>query len=322
MGRLGSALLPVLLLTLLFPAPGRAAPRVAARTWVLLDGDSGVVLAGHDPHARVAMASLTKVMTALVALEHLPPGQRVRVVGSDLVGESSAMLAAGEDLSLATLLHGLILRSGNDAAMALARAAGGSPLADDPAARDRFVGWMNDRARSLELADTHFANPHGLDAPGHYSSAYDLAVITRAALANAAFLGPFGAASYDGDGHHYERMNKLPERYPGILGGKTGWTDDAGLCLIEVAQRGDRRLIMVLLGSTFERWYDDAADLLNYGWTLPRPALTPEAAGAVFAWWRARTDGPVAAGRAQRTWLWGQPLDAPRLEAPPGAPGA
>ena len=311
-----AALLPLLaLFAALLPRAGAAHPAVQARTWVIMDPSTGEMLDGQDPHGRTAMASLTKVMTALVAIERGNLQQRVTIVPSDLVGESSAGLQAGETDSLTTLLYGLLLPSGTDAAMAIARAVGGSPTSDDPAARARFIGWMNDRAAALGLHDTHFVNPHGLDANGHYSSAYDLAMITRAALAYPAFVQIVGAASYDGDGHHYEPLNQLPKRYPGIVGGKTGWTDAAGLCLIEVAQRNGRRLIVVLLQSTAERWYDDAATLLDYGWTLPQPATTPDKAAAVFAWWQAPTDGPVADGRVHRSWVWGPaPLGPPTLE--------
>lgn len=299
-----------------------ARPGVQARTWIIMDADTGEVLDGVDPHQQTAMASLTKVMTALIAIERGDLEQRVRIVESDLVGEASAGLRADEEVSLRTLLYGLLLRSGNDAAMAIARAVGGSPQADDPAARTRFIEWMNARAAELGLTATHFTNPHGLDASGHTSSVADLAILTRAAIASPAFVAIFGAPDYRGDGHSYEHGNQLPKRYPGVIGGKTGWTRHAGLCLIEVAERDGRRLIVVLIGSTFERWYDDAIDLFNYGWSLPSPGTTPERAAAVFAWWRDQTDRPVSAGAVHRTWIWGPaPAGPPRYEPYDEAPG-
>ncbi|HET9017598.1 MAG TPA: hypothetical protein VFN57_18500 [Thermomicrobiaceae bacterium] len=318
-----AALLPLLaLLAALLPRVGSAQPAIQARTWVIMDASTGDLLAGQDPHLRTPMASLTKVMTALVAIQRGDLAQRVTIVPSDLVGGSSAGLQAGETDTLRTLLYGLLLPSGNDAAMAIARAVGGSPSADDPAARARFVGWMNDEAATLGLHDTHFVNPHGLDTPGHYSSAYDLALITRAAIAYPTFVQIAGSATYDGGGHHYVDLNQLPQMYPGIIAGKTGWTDGAGLCLIEVAQRNGRRLIVVLLQSTAAAWYSDATALLNEGWTLPRPATTTARAAAVFAWWQARTDGPVASGQARRGWVWGPaPLTPPTLEPYAGDPG-
>ncbi len=289
-------------------APPVPHPAVAATHWIVMDADTGTVLDGVRQHDRTAMASLTKIMTALVALERGDLDQTVRIVQSDLIGEATAELEKDQQVTLRTLLYGLLLRSGNDAAMAIARAVGGSPESDDPLARARFVGWMNDKARELELADTHFVNPHGLDAPGHYTTVYDLAVLTRAALANPTFVAIFSADRYEAEGFTYEHGNQLPKRYPGVIGGKTGWTDDAGLCLIEVAERAGHRLIVVLVGSTFEHWYDDAARLLDYGWALLDPPVSDEAAGRVFAWWRERVDGPVQAGLVQRTWLWGEPL--------------
>ncbi|MDI3338977.1 MAG: hypothetical protein QJR03_12680 [Sphaerobacter sp.] len=321
--------LRVVLLAVVLPSiialaapPAAARPTVHARHWVIMDADTGEVLDGQAAHARSAMASLTKVLTALVAIERGDLAQTVTVVRSDLLGGATAGLRAGETVSLRTLLYGLLLPSGNDAAMAIARAVGGSPATDDPAARERFVTWMNERVASMGLTDTHVVNPHGLDAPGHFSSAHDLAEITRAALASPTFVAIVGAAAYAADGHRYESTNELPRRYPGVTGGKTGWTEDAGHCLIEVAERAGRRLIVVLLGSDGEHWYDDAAALLDYGWSLPSPATTPERAARVFAWWRDRTDRPVSDGLVQRSWVWGpEPNGAPRYEPYDDAPG-
>jgi hypothetical protein len=291
-------------------APPVPRPAVVATHWIVMDADTGRVLESARPHDRTAMASLTKVMTALVALERGDLNQQVLIVESDLIGESSAGLEAGEQVTLRTLVYGLLLRSGNDAAMAIARAVGGSPQDDDPAARARFVGWMNDKAAELSLAGTRFANPHGLDEEGHYSTVYDLAVLTRAALDHPILVAVLGADRYEADGVVYRQSNRLPERYPGVVGGKTGWTDHAGLCLIEVAERAGHRLIVVLIGSTLEHWYDDAAKLLDYGWALLDPPVSDEATERLFRWWWARVDGPVEAGLVRRSWVWGAPLGA------------
>jgi D-alanyl-D-alanine carboxypeptidase len=314
-------LLALLILLPLAPAPAGAAPNVRASTWIILDDQDGAVLAGADPHRRTATASLTKVMTGLLAVERGSLDQRVKIVQSDLIGESTAELVLDEDVSLRTLLYGLLMRSGNDAAMAIARAVGGSPQADDPSARERFVGWMNERAATLGLTDTHFVNPHGLDEANHFSTVYDLALITRAAIRNPTFVAAFGARTFSGDGHEYVHANKLPDTYPGVLGGKTGWTDDAGLCLIEVASRSGRRLIVVLIDSTFERWYPDAADLLDFGWTIPVPATSPARATAVFNRWHDQLDKPVAGGLVKRSWVWGLPLGDPVYAPYVGASG-
>ncbi len=318
--RLLSVLL-LLVVPLARAAPATAAPAVAARHWVIVDARDGRVLAERAAREPVAIASLTKVMTALVALERGDLDEPVTIVPEDLIGESSAGLQAGQVVTLRTLLYGLMLRSGNDAAMAIARAVGGSPHREDPVARARFVGWMNERAATLGLSATRFRNPHGLDEPGHVSSALDLARLTRVALADPRFVAMFGAADYRGEGFEWRNTNRLPERYPGVIGGKTGWTDEAGLCLIEVAERAGHRLIVVLTGSTFEAWYEDAAKLLDYGWTLVDPLDGPEDAERLFAWWWHRTEDPIARGFVQRSWLWGPALGPVEWEPYRDSPG-
>lgn len=293
------------------PASGRAAaslPPIVAQHWIIVEVRTGAVIAERSAREPVAMASLTKVMTAVVALERGDLEGPVRIVPEDLVGESSAGLTAGQVVTLRTLLYGLLLRSGNDAAMAIARAVGGSPDREDPAARQRLVTWMNEKAADLGLRQTMFRNPHGLDEPGHYSTAYDLAQLTRYALADPTFVEMFGSRDYEGEGFSWQHTNRLPLRYPGVIGGKTGWTDEAGLCLIEVAERAGKELIVVLLGSTFEAWYDDAATLLDYGWTRVDPLEDASDAQRLFDWWWRRTDDAVARGVSERSWVWGQPL--------------
>ncbi|MCX7624046.1 MAG: hypothetical protein N2Z82_09915 [Thermomicrobium sp.] len=311
----------LLALSSLHPRTVTAAPDVVARHWVILDASDGRVVAERAAREPGAIASLTKVMTALVALERGDLERMVTIVPEDLVGESSAGLQAGQTVALRTLLYGLLLRSGNDAAMAIARAVGGSPDREDPVARARFVGWMNEKAATLDLRDTRFRNPHGLDEPGHRSSALDLARLTRAALRDPRFVEIFGASEYQGEGFEWRHTNRLPERYPGVVGGKTGWTDEAGLCLIEVAERAGRTLIVVLTGSTFEAWYDDAARLLDYGWALVDPIEGPAEATELFSWWWHRTDDPVARGLVRRTWLWGPALGPVEWEPYREAPG-
>jgi serine-type D-Ala-D-Ala carboxypeptidase (penicillin-binding protein 5/6) len=285
------------------PAPVRAA--VLAPLWVIVDAETGAVLDHERMHDSVAMASLTKTMTGLLAVENFDLDRTVTIVESDLIGEASIYLQAGEVVTMRTLLHGLMMRSGNDAAMAIARAVGGSPHRDDRLARENFIWMMNQRARELGMFDTSFRNPHGLDADHHYSTAYDLALLTRAAIQHPDFVAAFGATAYSAGNRAFQHTNQLPKRYDNVVGGKTGWTNNAGLCLIEVAYRGDRTLIVILLGSTFERWYEDAIELLDHGWTLPQPATDSARGAAVFDWWRERTDGPVLRGEVERSWLWG-----------------
>ena len=240
------------------------APIIKARSAVLVDLDSGKTLYQVDPHGRHAPASLTKVVTALVALDHLRLDQTVTVPVSinQLPWDSTRMgLRPGERLTVRELLDGLFLNSGNDAAITLSDAA---------MPRATFVGLMNAKAATLGMADTHFANPIGLDDPAHYTSSADLArasaeLIRRfpdvAAIAATPSLTLPATATH----HAYAlyNLNELVRKYPGATGLKTGWTGHAGGCLIATATRDGRHLMVVLLASP--RIFDEAAALLDYG---------------------------------------------------------
>ena len=240
------------------------APIIKARSAVLVDLDNGKTLYQLDPHGRHAPASLTKVVTALVALDHLRLDQTVSVPVSinQLPWDSTRMgLRPGERLTVRELLDGLFLNSGNDAAITLSEAA---------MPRATFVGLMNAKAATLGMADTHFANPIGLDDPAHYTSSADLArasaeLIRRfpdvAAIAATPSLTLPATATH----HAYAlyNLNELVRKYPGATGLKTGWTGHAGGCLIATATRDGRHLMVVLLASP--RIFDEAAALLDYG---------------------------------------------------------
>jgi len=240
------------------------APVIKARSAVLVDLDSGKTLYQVDPQGRHAPASLTKVVTALVALDHLRLDQTVMVPVSinQLPWDSTRMgLRPGERLTVRELLYGLFLNSGNDAAITLSEAA---------MPRATFVGLMNAKAATLGMADTHFANPIGLDDPAHYTSSADLArasaeLIRRfpdvAAIAATPSLTLPATATH----HAYAlyNLNELVRKYPGATGLKTGWTGHAGGCLIATATRDGRHLMVVLLASP--RIFDEAAALLDYG---------------------------------------------------------
>jgi D-alanyl-D-alanine carboxypeptidase len=239
-------------------------PVIKARSALLLDVDSGKILFQVDPHGRHAPASLTKVVTALVALDHLRLEQTVTVPASisQLPWDSTRMgLRAGERLTVRELLYGLFLNSGNDAAVTLSEAA--MPQAT-------FIALMNARAATLGMGDTHFVNPIGLDDPAHYTSAADLAraateLLRRfpevAAMADTPSLTLSGTATH----HAYAlyNLNDLVRTYRGATGLKTGWTGRAGGCLIATATRDGRHLMVVLLASP--RIFAEAATLLDYG---------------------------------------------------------
>ena len=239
-------------------------PVIKARSALLLDVDSGKILFQVDPHGRHAPASLTKVVTALVALDHLRLEQTVTVPASinQLPWDSTRMgLRAGERLTVRALLYGLFLNSGNDAAVTLSEAA--MPQAT-------FIALMNARAATLGMGDTHFVNPIGLDDPAHYTSAADLAraateLLRRfpevAAMADTPSLTLSATATH----HAYAlyNLNDLVRTYRGATGLKTGWTGRAGGCLIATATRDGRHLMVVLLASP--RIFAEAATLLDYG---------------------------------------------------------
>ena len=242
-------------------------PAIKARSAIVLDLGTGVTLFQLDPHGRHAPASLTKVVTALVALDDLRLDQLITVPTSinQLPWDSTRMgLRAGERLTVSELLDGLFLNSGNDAAITLSEAVMPRPI---------FIARMNAKAAALGMADTHFVNPIGLDDPAHYSSAADLAKagleLTRrfpavAAMASTARLTLPATSTH----HAYPlyNLNDLIRTYPGATGLKTGWTGQAGGCLVATATRDGRRLLVVLMGSP--RVFDEAAALLDYGFAV------------------------------------------------------
>ena len=245
-------------------APTAPPPVIKARAAILLDVDSGKFLFQVDPHGRHAPASLTKVVTALVALDHLRLDQTVGVPPSmnQLPWDSTRMgLRAGERLTVRDLLYGLFLNSGNDAAITLAEAA---------MPRATFIALMNARAARLGMTDTHFVNPIGLDDPGHYTSAADLARAATELMRNFPEVAAMAAtptvtlpATATHHAYALYNLNELVRKYPGATGLKTGWTGHAGGCLIATATRGGRHLMVVLLASP--RIFDEAAALLDYG---------------------------------------------------------
>jgi len=255
-----------------------APPTIAAGNAIVLDPDTNQELFARASHARVAPASLTKIMTALVAVQRVNPARSFTILPEDLIGEATMGLRAGEKVTLGTLLYGLLLPSGNDAAMAIARGVGAQ--AGDAAGAEgvaRFIGWMNETAARLELHDTHFVNPHGLDADGHYSSAYDLARLTGVAWQQPTFARTFGSVSYQGEGHVLRHGNRLIGQYDGVVGGKTGLTDGCGFCLVTAAQHADHRLVVVVLRDTKEGAFADTSALLGWSYTqldLPVPVAT------------------------------------------------
>ena len=268
-------------------------PRVKAGAVLLADEQTGQVLFSRAANRPRAMASTTKVMTALLALERLDQ-RRTVVIGTEptTVGEESLELRKGERFTVHQLLVGLLVKSANDAAVALADAVDGSAA--------KFVGRMNQRAAQLGLRETHYVTPYGLDRPGHHTSARDLARLWEVAMRRADFRSLVSMRSGQLPGASPQRKfvntNQLLGSYPWVVGGKTGFTADAGRCLVASASRGGRRLVAVALGSTDA--FPDVRALFDYGFSAfdwvrlaqRGQAVTLAAPGGAATTYQARSD--------------------------------
>lgn len=250
---------------LVFSSAGAASQRglsVSAKSALLADAETGEILWAHNPDLRCYPASLTKIMTAMLILERGNLDDWVTVTKeAAFTGESSMALKEGEKIRLRDLLRAILVRSANDACVAAAIHLAGSV--------EKFVDWMNSKAKELGMANTHFVNPHGLHNPQHYTTARDLLVLTRYALQNPIFrsivsereivIPPTNKSAL----RHYWNRNKLLELYPNCDGVKTGYTVPAGKCLVASATRGGWQLIAIVLGSCDH--FHDCAVLLDYG---------------------------------------------------------
>jgi D-alanyl-D-alanine carboxypeptidase (penicillin-binding protein 5/6) len=273
------------------PVPGD----VSAEAWVIADLDTGDVVAARDPHGRHRPASIIKVLVAMQALRELPINKQVIGTSDDAAAEGTRVgVDQGGKYTVNDLLHGLLMHSGNDAAHALAVQIGGM---------DTAVQKINDLAGKLGGHDTRAATPSGLDGPGMSTSAYDLGLFYRYAWQNAVFANVVATKTYDFPGHpardggedspgyQLENDNQLLYNYPGALGGKTGYTDDAGQTFVGAADHDGRRLVVIMLHGTrlpIAPW-EQAAHLLDYGFSTapgtkvgtlvePDPSLTVRAA--------------------------------------------
>lgn len=216
-------------------------PQISASAAVLWDRRSRSVVWAHHPDLPLPMASTTKLMTVWLARQQLSPDDEVVVSPAALVGGSSIGLQAGDRISVRTLLYGALLPSGNDAATQLAIATAGNVPA--------FVDMMNAQAQAWGLQNTHFVNPHGLDAPDHVSSARDLAILADHVLQDPLLAQIVGTSSMNSDGYALFSTNQLLRTYDGAYGVKTGTTDAAGQVLIAAAKRGPNDVISVVLHS-------------------------------------------------------------------------
>lgn len=260
-------------LNLWSPAPsGNIDPlQLTAKSVLSYDLTTNTMLFSKNADEKLPMASLTKIMTAIVALEHPKADDNYLVSKSDLVGEDSMGLDSGEQVSLSDLLYGLILHSGNDAAETLAT--------NFPTGRAQFILAMNQKAASLGLQHTHFTNPTGLEGDGdQYTTARDLLVMTKYALENFSLFDSV-VATFDytinqtatHKAYDLENETNLLSSYPGVEGVKTGYTPEAGLCLVTYLNYDNHKIIAVILGSDDRR--GEMKDVLDY--SLKKEGITP-----------------------------------------------
>ncbi len=280
---LAAAVATLALLVVALPAPARAGPRLSVRAAILIERSTGQRLFGIAPDARVAIASTTKLMTALITLERVHRLNEVFTQNdySPAAVDSQIGLVPGERMSVHDLLIAMLLPSADDAAEDLAYNVGGHSVG-------RFVGMMDARARMLGLTHTHYSTPSGLDTPGNYSSASDLVRLANYVLAQEPFFARVvGLSSYTlrtGSHPRYvTNRNDLVGRYPWINGVKTGHTADAGYVLVASGTRNGMSLISAVLGTSSEASRDDnTLAMLDYGFATFH-MVTPVRAGQVLA---------------------------------------
>ena len=254
----------------LIDAPVPPPPSFQAKSWVLMDYATGRILASKDPEKRVIPASITKIMTDYVVSAEIAAGKvgmndKVYIskhaweAGGAGTDGSTSFLKVHSQVPLKDLLYGMIIQSGNDAAIALAEHVAGSEKA--------FAALMNAYAKQLGMTGTHYANASGYPVPDHYTTARDVAVLSRALIKN--FPADYAISAvkqFQWNGITQHNRNTLLWRDPSVDGIKTGHTSEAGYCLAASAKRGDQRLIAIVMGAPTEQARaDDAQALLNYG---------------------------------------------------------
>lgn len=251
--------------------------QITSERYVVVDVATGQVYAQRGANDRVAIASLTKVFTALQALEMAPLDTEITTRDSDLrspegsyFGTSGTLMGFGVDetYTLEDMLYGMLLPSGNDAANAIARSLGARPGDTDAEAVQHFMDLLNQRIADMGLENTFLMNPHGWGVEGHYSSASDVAAFNRFITQYPTLMEMMGTGSYTTSNEllTVNNTNRSLDQYPSVEAGKTGFDLDAGYCLVNIARREETGMIAVTLdGVAPGDWYDDNATLLDYG---------------------------------------------------------
>ncbi|GAA0296837.1 D-alanyl-D-alanine carboxypeptidase [Gracilibacillus halotolerans] len=249
----------MLLVFNLVPPISHASVSVSAQSAILMDQTTGRVLYEKNADNPELIASITKIMTAIIAIESGKLAEKVKISQNAIYTEGSSIyLQEGDQYTLEELVYGLMLRSGNDAAVAISEHVGES--------EEGFVYLMNEKARWLGMANTHFDNPHGLDSETHYSSAYDMALLMRYASQNEIFQEISSTKNYKPEGKHYSWTNKnklLTQLYEHCTGGKTGFTKAAGRTLVTTAEKSGQTLIAVTIDAPSD--WNDHISMFEYG---------------------------------------------------------
>jgi D-alanyl-D-alanine carboxypeptidase (penicillin-binding protein 5/6) len=266
--KIGLCTILAVIIMLLFqsPLPAAAAPEIVGEGAALIDGRNGQFLYEKNPSEHLYPASTTKILTAVIALENGKLDDRVTIPAEACNVEGSAIgLLEGEQMSLEDLLYALLLNSGNDTAIAIAIHTAGSV--------DKFTALMNKKAAELGAVNSHFNNPNGLPDPNHYSTAHDMALISYYAMQNPEFRKIVATKIRTIDRSdptaqiYLENHNRLLWNYEGAIGLKTGYTDEAGQCLVSAANRNGRELLAVVLKTEGSNIWTDSTALLDYGFS-------------------------------------------------------
>jgi len=244
---------------MLFPNVGHATPEISANNAVLIEQSSGRVLYDRQANEKQSIASITKIMTAIVAIASGKMDEKTTISSNAVHTEGSSIyLKEGDKVKIEDLVYGLMLRSGNDAAVAIAEHIGGSV--------EGFVFLMNQKASWLGMTNTQFDNPHGLDSDNHYSTAYDMGMLMRYAMENDYFKKVTGTSSFQSENTSYPWKNKnklLTSLYEHTTGGKTGYTKHTGRTLVSTAEKDGMELIAVTLDAPND--WEDHISLFEWG---------------------------------------------------------
>ena len=243
----------------MFPKIGQAQPEVSGNNAILIEQSTGKILYEKKAHEEQSIASITKIMTAILAIESGQWKEKASASRRAIYTEGSSIyLEQGEKMTVEDLTYGLMLRSGNDAAVAISEHIGGS--------EEGFVYLMNEKARWLGMQHTNFENPHGLDSDQHYSSAYDMALLMRYAMENDQFKKITATKTYQANNRSYSWLNKnklLTQYYDYCTGGKTGFTKKTGRTLVSSAHKDGVDLIAVTLNAPND--WQDHTNLYEWG---------------------------------------------------------